>query len=64
MSLITYKGISQNSSIERKLTDEEFKNIAIEFYKNQILKKFCNNLFLSILEVVKWIKYINIILSK
>lgn len=39
MSLITYKGISQNSSIERKLTDEEFKNIAIEFYKKPDFKK-------------------------
>lgn len=33
MALITYKGIKQNSSIERTLTDEEFKQIAEEYYK-------------------------------
>lgn len=33
MAKITYKGITQNSSIEHKLTDEEFKQIAIDFYK-------------------------------
>lgn len=33
MAKITYKGITQNSSIEHKLTDKEFKQIAIDFYK-------------------------------
>ena len=33
MAKITYKGITQNSSIEKKLTDEEFKQIAIDYYR-------------------------------
>ena len=33
MAKIAYKGIIQNSSIEKKLTDEEFKRIAIDYYK-------------------------------
>ena len=32
MSLITFKGISQNSSISKPLTDEEFESIAREYY--------------------------------
>ena len=36
MAKIAYKGITQNSSIEKKLTDKEFKRIAIDYYKNQI----------------------------
>lgn len=38
MAKITYKGITQNSGIEHKLTDEEFKQIAIDFYKKQLKK--------------------------
>ena len=33
MAKIIYKGITQNSSIEKKLTDEEFKRIDIDYYK-------------------------------
>ena len=33
MAKITYKGIAQNSSIEKKLSDEEFKQIAIDYYR-------------------------------
>lgn len=33
MAKITYKGITQNSSIEKKLSDEEFRQIAIDYYK-------------------------------
>ena len=33
MAKITYKGITQNSSIEKKLTDEEFRQIAIDYYR-------------------------------
>ena len=33
MAKITYKGITQNSSIEKKLSDEEFKQIAIDYYR-------------------------------
>ena len=33
MSKIAYKGITQNSSIEKKLSDEEFKQIAIDYYR-------------------------------
>lgn len=29
MAKITYKGITQNSNIEHKLTDEEFKQIVM-----------------------------------
>ena len=36
MAKITYKGITQNSSIEKKLTDEEFKQIAIDYYRKTI----------------------------
>ena len=32
MALITFKGISQNSSISKSLTDEEFESIAREYY--------------------------------
>lgn len=32
MALITYKGISQNSSISKPITDEEFESIAREYY--------------------------------
>ena len=33
MAKITYKGITQNSSIEKKLSDEEFRQIAIDYYR-------------------------------
>ena len=33
MAKIAYKGITQNSSIENKLTDEELKWIAIDYYR-------------------------------
>lgn len=33
MAKIAYKGITQNSSIEKKLTDEKFKRIAIDYYR-------------------------------
>ena len=33
MSLITYKGISQNSSISTSITDEEFASIEREYYQ-------------------------------
>ena len=33
MSLITYKGISQNSSISKSITDEEFASIEREYYQ-------------------------------
>ena len=33
MAKITYKGITQNSSIEKKLADEEFRQIAIDYYR-------------------------------
>ena len=36
MAEIPGKGITQNSSIEKKLTDEEFKQISIDYYKSQI----------------------------
>jgi hypothetical protein len=32
MALITFKGISQNSSISKPLTDEEFESIGREYY--------------------------------
>ena len=43
MSKIAYKGITQNSSIENKLTDEEFKRIAIDYYKDQISHYLISN---------------------
>lgn len=39
MALIEYKGIKQNSSIEKKLSDEEFKQIAIDYYKKPDFKE-------------------------
>ena len=37
MAKITFKGITQNSSISKSLTDEEFASIKEEYYKNLIL---------------------------
>ena len=33
MALIDYKGIQQNSSIEKPLTDEEFLSLSVDYYR-------------------------------